>query len=208
VQKDFCNKIGTTRTSRNVRFPALASVEQSAIVDHRCVLAIEDYSFRQRATILYNHLYFSDLTPEYKQSLIDDDFYLEIVRHKKFNPRLIEWLSTYRRVRDVAADAFRLFVRDLLHNPSEIWRHAYERQISEAGRRLNEHLGVGSAAATFAQGVVLGTFIQRVTGREFSGSSFDWDCLNWWYFETNRILLLNARLSIRRRRVPSHPEEP
>jgi cytochrome bd ubiquinol oxidase subunit II len=33
---------------------------------------------------------------------------------------------------------------------------------------------VGSAAATFAQGVVLGTFIQRVTGREFSGSSFDW----------------------------------
>jgi cytochrome d ubiquinol oxidase subunit II len=34
----------------------------------------------------------------------------------------------------------------------------------------------GSAMATFAQGVVLGTFIQgfKVTGRAFSGTSFDW----------------------------------
>src|ERR1700724_2217960 len=30
--------------------------------------------------------------------------------------------------------------------------------------------------------------------------------LPWWYFETNRRWLLNARLSISRRRVPSHPE--
>lgn len=34
----------------------------------------------------------------------------------------------------------------------------------------------GSALATFAQGVVLGTFIQgfKVNGREFAGTSFDW----------------------------------
>src|SRR5207253_10123402 len=34
----------------------------------------------------------------------------------------------------------------------------------------------GSAVATFAQGVVLGTFIQgfQVDGRHFSGTSFDW----------------------------------
>lgn len=34
----------------------------------------------------------------------------------------------------------------------------------------------GSAVATFAQGVVLGTFIQgfKVDGRHFAGSSFDW----------------------------------
>src|ERR1051325_5409215 len=34
----------------------------------------------------------------------------------------------------------------------------------------------GSAAATFAQGVVLGTFIQgfKVEGRHFTGTSFDW----------------------------------
>jgi cytochrome d ubiquinol oxidase subunit II len=34
----------------------------------------------------------------------------------------------------------------------------------------------GSAVATFAQGVVLGTFIQgfKINGREFAGTSFDW----------------------------------
>ncbi len=66
--------------------------------------------------------------------MIDDEFYLKIVRHSKFNPRLIEWLSTYRRVRDVAPQNFRSFVEDLLQDPSEIWIHAYEKQISEAGR--------------------------------------------------------------------------
>src|SRR5579871_5957713 len=35
---------------------------------------------------------------------------------------------------------------------------------------------VGSALATFAQGVVLGSFIQgfKVDGRQFAGTSFDW----------------------------------
>jgi cytochrome bd ubiquinol oxidase subunit II len=34
----------------------------------------------------------------------------------------------------------------------------------------------GSLVATFAQGVVLGTFLQgfRINGREFAGTSFDW----------------------------------
>ena len=36
--------------------------------------------------------------------------------------------------------------------------------------------GIGSAVATFAQGVVLGSFIQgfKVDGRHFTGTSFDW----------------------------------
>lgn len=106
----------------------------STIVDHRAVLEIADYTFRQRAAILYNHLYFSDLPVEYREALLEDDFYLEIVRHQKFNPRLVEWLSSYRRVRIIPAHAYQDFVRNLLNDPSEIWRYAYEKQISDAAR--------------------------------------------------------------------------
>ncbi len=109
-------------------------IRNSNLIDHRCVLEITDYTFTQRAAILYNHLYFSELNAEYRNALLDNDFYLEIVRHEKFNPRLIEWLSSYRRVRSIAPNKYQTFVRNLLHDPSEIWRHAYEKQISDAGR--------------------------------------------------------------------------
>jgi hypothetical protein len=67
---------------------------------------------------------------------LHDDFYLQIIKHEKFNPRLIEWLSTYRRVKDVNVGVYRAFVQALLRDPSEIWRHAYEQEISHAGRSL------------------------------------------------------------------------
>jgi hypothetical protein len=65
-----------------------------------------------------------------------DEFYLRIVKHEKFNPRLIEWLSSYRRLRAVPVPRYRTFVADLLRDPSEIWRHAYEQEVSEAGRSV------------------------------------------------------------------------
>jgi hypothetical protein len=94
------------------------------------------YSFAQKARILYNHLYFSDLPPEYQDELLRDDFYLRIIKHEKFNPRIIEWLSSFRRVRKVPVGNYRSFVENLLSDPSEIWRHAYEQEISDAGRSM------------------------------------------------------------------------
>lgn len=103
---------------------------------HKLVLSISDYSFEQKAKILYNHLYFSELPVAYQRELVADDLYLKIIRHRKFNPRLIEWLSTYHRVSKVAVEDYRQFVQELLDDPTEIWRHAYESQLSHAGRSL------------------------------------------------------------------------
>ena len=102
----------------------------------RIFLRMPDYSFTAKARILYNHLYFSDLPPDYVQELLRDDFYFQIIKHKKFNPRLIEWLSTYRRVRAITVLGFTKFVSELLRDPAEIWRHAYEQELSDAGRSL------------------------------------------------------------------------
>lgn len=55
---------------------------------------------------------------------------------------------------------------------------AFEFRYRDAERRgfWDHGFCYGSMLATFAQGVVLGTFIQgfRVTGRHFAGTSFDW----------------------------------
>lgn len=111
-------------------------MRHSEIGDHKVILQISDYTFGQRAEILYNHLYFSDLPVEYQDVLLRDEFYFEIIKHQKYNPRLIEWLSTYRRIKNVEVAGYRSFVANLLQNPAEIWRHAYENEISDSGRTL------------------------------------------------------------------------
>jgi hypothetical protein len=111
-------------------------LRQAGLGDLRVLLSMPSYNRIQRAKILYNHLYFSDLPDAYREELLRDDFYLRIVKHEKFNPRLIEWLSNYRRLHAVPVNRYRSFVENLLHDPSEIWRHAYEQEITDAGRSM------------------------------------------------------------------------
>jgi hypothetical protein len=60
-------------------------LRHSALLDNRCLLELADYSKGQRARILYNHLYFSDLAREYKEQILLDDFFLEV------DPPPISW---------------------------------------------------------------------------------------------------------------------
>jgi len=111
-------------------------LRHSDLDDLRVFLRMPNYSFGQKARILYNHLCFSDLPSDYRDELLRDEFYMRIIKHEKFNPRLIEWLSSFRRLQNVPIDKYRSFVENLLRDPSEIWRHAFENQISDAGRSI------------------------------------------------------------------------
>ena len=137
--KDSPNARLVMTTREHILMQAIAASEKlkhSDLIDSRCVLEIRDYSLGQRAEILYNHIYFSDLPESYRTVLLNNRFYHEIVKHKKFTPRLIEWLSTFRRVKTVPPGQYATFIRGLLANPAEIWRHAYEHQISNAAHSL------------------------------------------------------------------------
>ena len=87
-------------------------LRQAGLGDLRVLLTMPSYSQMQRARILYNHLYFSDLPDAYRDELLRDDFYLRIVKHEKFNPRLIEWLSSFRRLRTVRVERYHDFVEN------------------------------------------------------------------------------------------------
>ena len=108
----------------------------STMMTHRCVLELGDYSFGQRARILYNHLYFSDLPQRYKDVILEDDFFLDIIKHDHFNPRLIEWLASLTRLRSPPPEQYRQSITGLLQAPETLWSHAFETQISDAGRDL------------------------------------------------------------------------
>lgn len=110
-------------------------LREAGLDELRVMMHMPNYNRSQKAAILYNHIYFSELAAEYQDRILSDGFYLKIVKHEKFNPRLIEWLSNYKRVK-VSVDDYRSFITDLLDDPSEIWQHAYRHEISEAARSI------------------------------------------------------------------------
>ena len=129
---------------------------RSALAEDRCVLDLSSYTFGNRARILYNHLYFSKLPQAYKKAVLEEDFFLEITKHEHFNPRLIEWLSTELRQRDVPSHGYRDYIRRLLASPHDIWRGAFNNQLSDAARdvllsfyTLGEWINVGDMEPAF-----------------------------------------------------------
>ena len=83
-----------------------------------------------------NHIFFSELPESYRNALIGDNFYEKILGHRNFNPRLVEWLSSYRRIRKTEPSEYREFILAILENPQEIWHEAFQRQISDYARSL------------------------------------------------------------------------
>lgn len=105
--------------------------------DHRtCIIDLSKYSRRIRAQILYNHLHFSKLPRTHLEALVAKRGYLQIVDHKNYNPRLIEYLTDIVWIGNIQpTDYLELFVRKL-DSPVEIWEHAFRNQLSARARNL------------------------------------------------------------------------
>lgn len=111
-------------------------LRHAGLADDRCLITIKDLNRAQRARILYNHLEFSTLPVDYKLEMLRNDFYLEVIDFERFNPRVIQWLSSYNRLKSVPVEKYQNHVRTLMKNPLEIWRHAFDHELSQAARDI------------------------------------------------------------------------
>lgn len=112
-----------------------ARLAPSKINAREYVLNVGHYTRSVKARILYNHLYFSALAPEQRTALLHDDFFLKVIDHKNFNPRLIEEITspdylalTDRPVRET--------IEAVLANPELLWERPYRQHISAEGRMM------------------------------------------------------------------------
>ncbi|MCF1433193.1 hypothetical protein GOZ97_16505 [Agrobacterium vitis] len=99
------------------------------------VLDVGQYTRGIRARILYNHLFFSELEEPQIDSLLADDFYLKIIDHRNFNPRLIE-VITSRKYMDMAEGPAALAIQAVLDNPERLWEAPYRRHLSDDAKLL------------------------------------------------------------------------
>lgn len=101
-----------------------------------CVINLADYTRPIRGRILYNHLYFSDLPREHKLAILQNDGYENILGHRNYSPRVIEYMTQARFACTVAPSLYLPEFITNLDNPARIWDHAFRHQISEASRHL------------------------------------------------------------------------
>lgn len=102
----------------------------------KCVLEPPKYTEYQRARILYNHLFFSNLPAEYRAAILKNRGYLKIANHRGFNPRLISLMTEAKTVASIAPDQYVKRFLAHLDNPEDIWSHAFEHQISESAKNV------------------------------------------------------------------------
>ena len=114
------------------------ALRRQGLSSSRILLELPSYSPLDRARILANHVWHSaHLGREVRTELASDRGYSRITDHANYNPRLIEYITANsgharldgqgsRLERSVAA----------LDEPDEIWRTAYERQLSDVERGL------------------------------------------------------------------------
>jgi hypothetical protein len=112
-----------------------ARLASEKVLAAELVLNVGGYTRRIRAQIVFNHIYFSDLTEEEKGSLLKDSFYLTMIDHRNFSPRLIDLLTSadYQTLQNAHIQQV---VSAVLANPAALWDIPYHSHLSEDSRTV------------------------------------------------------------------------
>ena len=102
---------------------------------NKYVLDVGVYTRSVRSRILYNHLYFSGLKTDQLKELLANDYYLKIIDHNNFNPRLIE-LLTSEDYTELSSENMKVAIEHILDHPDELWERPYRDHISDDGKAL------------------------------------------------------------------------
>lgn len=99
-------------------------------------LTLSDYSQFDKALILYNHLYFSESIELFRNQVFKNRNYWKIINHKNYTPRLIEYFTDINRLKNISPSEYMTYVLNQLDHPGEIWKYAFNSQISDEDKCL------------------------------------------------------------------------
>ncbi len=143
---DFIQTIKSSKVSKLILTTREYILNQARIVYEKidranfnletCVIDLSKYTRLNRAKILFNHIYFSKLPLEYKKEVLRERNYLKIIDHNNYSPRIINLMTEFSRIFNIVPDRYIEFFISNLENPLEIWRHAFEEQLSVPSRNL------------------------------------------------------------------------
>jgi ABC-type oligopeptide transport system ATPase subunit len=93
------------------------------------------YTRDVKAKILFNHIYFSELSFDERDALLEDNFFLKVIDHRNFNPRLIDLLTSPDYLA-LGGKPIKLAISEVLDNPSALWEIPYRSHLGDESRVL------------------------------------------------------------------------
>ena len=115
------------------RYERLSNIEVEL---YKSTVSLGDYTSLLRARILYNHLFFSELSLELKRALIPKARYWDVIRHRNYNPRVIDHAISVPSVAELTPDRFVSTMMETLDNPASVWGRVFDNLPAMARRIL------------------------------------------------------------------------
>ncbi|MBL7129550.1 MAG: restriction endonuclease [Ignavibacteria bacterium] len=100
------------------------------------MLTIESLTELDKAKILYNHIWFSKLEEKFIDEIYKEKKYRKVIKHKNFNPRLIEFITDVDRVNNYKYSDYWNYIQETLNNPKDIWNDCFKIQNNAFVRNL------------------------------------------------------------------------
>ncbi len=115
--------------------------------NEQCEIKLSMYSKDTKKRILENHVHESTLSDGLKSVIMDPRLIDSIVDHRNYSPRAIEFVTAESKLRGLSVSEYAGFIKKTLEVPLDIWKHAYEEQITEDDRLLlNTFFSFGDSA--------------------------------------------------------------
>lgn len=109
----------------------LQGLDKANIKNSEYEVSAGQYSRYEKALILYNHLYklknSSDAYETLFKQIVKDQFYEELIDHKNYNPRIIQFITDYHELPDSHEFNYQEFILDKLNNPQDIWKMPFNK---------------------------------------------------------------------------------
>jgi hypothetical protein len=141
---EFISRIRSDKTKRliltcrtvilNQAKDSSEKIERANLEIARHEIVLRDYTEYDKARILYNHIYASPVSKKLKELFVRDQFYWQVILHRNYNPRLIEFLTDPTIV--PPDENYTKTVLSLLENPSKIWEKPFNTQLTAYSRIL------------------------------------------------------------------------
>ena len=104
------------------------------IKNREFLLTVSDYSEFEKAMILYMFIWKSNISNKQLKKFISKKIYKDIIKHKNYNPRLLEVITSDDAVEGKNNDEYLDYIKESLSNPKDVWKQSYECQLDEYSR--------------------------------------------------------------------------
>ena len=131
VNRDRNKKIIlTSRINILNRGKLLSEVLRIAEIDaNQHTVEVQSPTHVEKAKILYNHIWMHSLEESYRNVLYEAQRYLEIIKHRNFNPRLISFIVNSKKHNCISPERYWEYITTTLSNPQDIWDHVFNNQV-------------------------------------------------------------------------------